>query len=124
MKKLSLITARVASGVASAGALLASLRASAQGLDTSGVESVGTSSGLPAETITQTILVVITWGLGIAGTVAVLFLIVGGFLYITAGGDERRLESAKTTLKNAIIGTVFILISLVIVITLNTILGV
>jgi len=73
--------------------------------------------------IVDVMLTVITWGLGIAGTVAVLFLIVGGFLYITAGGDERRLESAKTTLKNAIIGTVFILVSLVIVITLDQVLG-
>jgi hypothetical protein len=79
--------------------------------------------GLRRESIADTILAVITWGLGIAGAVAVLYLIVGGFLYITASGDEGRLEKAKNTLKNAIIGIVVILLSLVIVFTLNEILA-
>ena len=73
--------------------------------------------------ITQTILTVVTWGLAIAGTVAVLFLIVGGFLYITSAGDEQRIQKAKDTLKSAIIGIVFILLALVIVITLNEVLA-
>lgn len=75
------------------------------------------------DTIFDTILAVVTWGLGIAGAVAVLYLIVGGFLYITAGGDEGRIEKAKNTIKNAIIGIVVILLALVIVLTLNEVLA-
>ena len=82
------------------------------------------TTGLSESNIGETILSVITIGLGVAGSVAVLFLIVGGFLYITAAGDEQRLEKAKTTLKNAIIGTVFILLALVIVITIQQFLSV
>jgi len=79
--------------------------------------------GLRDVEIGPLILQVITWGLGVAGSVAVLFLIVGGFLYITAAGDEQRLEKAKLTLKNAIIGTIFILLALVIVLTIQQFLG-
>ncbi|MFO0704674.1 MAG: pilin [Candidatus Andersenbacteria bacterium] len=75
------------------------------------------------DTIFDTIIAVVTWGLGIAGAVAVLYLIVGGFLYITAGGDEGRIEKAKNTIKNAIIGIVVILLALVIVLTLNEVLA-
>lgn len=79
--------------------------------------------GLRQETIFDTIISVVIWGLSIAGAVAVLYLIIGGFLYITASGDESRLEKAKNTIKNAIIGVVVILLALVIVITLNQVLA-
>lgn len=78
---------------------------------------------LREDTIFDTIIAVVTWGLGIAGAVAVLYLIVGGFLYITAGGDEGRIEKAKNTIKNSIIGIVVILLALVIVLTLNEVLA-
>lgn len=76
-------------------------------------------TGLRTGGFYDTIVDVITWGLGIAGAVAVLYLIVGGFLYITSGGDESKLEKAKNTIKNAIIGVVVILLALVIVFTIN-----
>ncbi len=53
--------------------------------------------------------------LAIAGLVAVIFLIVGGFRYITAGGNEETAESAKKTILNAIIGIVVIILAFVIV---------
>ncbi len=77
--------------------------------------------GLAQQTdFTELIISVISWALGIAGSVAVLYLIIGGFLYITSSGDESKLEKAKNTIKNAIIGIVVILLALVIVFTINT----
>jgi type IV secretory pathway VirB2 component (pilin) len=70
-------------------------------------------------TIDQTIVSVINWGLFVAGTVAVLIIVVAGILYITAAGDEKRIERAKTSLKGAIIGVVIILLAAVIVNTIN-----
>lgn len=108
----------VRSGVV-AGAIAASvaaLQARAQ------VSISNVNSGLPELArgeFGSVIISVIQWGLGIAGSVAVLYLIVGGFLYITAGGDEGKLEKAKGTIKNAIIGVVIILLALVIVTTIN-----
>jgi hypothetical protein len=53
--------------------------------------------------------------LAVAGLVAVVFLIVGGFRYITAGGNEETAESAKKTILNAIIGIVIVILAFVIV---------
>lgn len=61
----------------------------------------------PEDAITAVIEIV----LGVAGALAVLFVIIGGFRYITAQGDEKKVEGAKATLKNAIIGLVVILLA-------------
>lgn len=46
--------------------------------------------------------------LGFAGITLFLMLILGGFKYITAGGDPKALEGAKKTLTYAILGIVLI----------------
>src|SRR3989304_274942 len=51
---------------------------------------------------------VVEWVLIIAGFVAVLFLLYGGFLYLTAGGNAEAVTKAKTTIVNAVIGVVVI----------------
>ncbi len=48
------------------------------------------------------------------GIIAVIFVVYGGFVYMTAGGDPKRLETAKRLLRNAIIGLVIALSSFVI----------
>lgn len=48
-----------------------------------------------------------------AGVGAVLVLIYGGFLYITAGGDGDKAEKGKKTIVGAIIGIIIISASLV-----------
>lgn len=58
---------------------------------------------------------IINWLLGIAFGVAVLFLIIGGFWYITSAGNEETAEKGKNTAFNAIIGIVIIILSYVIV---------
>lgn len=63
---------------------------------------------------------IIIFGLGVSGSLVVLFLIVGGIYYLTAAGDQERLEKAKKTIRNAIIGAVFILLSLVITVTVQS----
>jgi len=75
--------------------------------------------GLPSEDIGVIVTRLITFGLGAAGALAVLFIVVGGIYYIIAQGDHERLEKAKKTIKNAIIGAVFILLSLAIVLTIQ-----
>lgn len=46
------------------------------------------------------------WLLGIVGGLAVLFIVYGGFLYITSGGNKEKTELAKKTLTYAIMGLV------------------
>ena len=65
--------------------------------------------------INSFIRTVINWLLGIAFGIAVLFLIIGGFWYITSAGNEETAEKGKNTAINAIIGIVIIVLSYVIV---------
>ncbi len=51
----------------------------------------------------------------VAGAIAVLFLIVGGFWYITSAGNEEQAEKGKTAVVNAIIGVIIIVLSYVII---------
>lgn len=52
---------------------------------------------------------------GLAGLVALFYLILGGYNYITSGGDPERVEMAKVMITNAIIGMVVILVSYLLV---------
>ncbi len=58
--------------------------------------------------------------LGVAGMIAVLFVIIGGFRYVTSAGNEEQAEAGKKTLQNAIIGVVIIVLSFVIVNVIST----
>ena len=75
------------------------------------------SSGLRCgeTSVNSLIHTVINWALGIAFGVAVLFLIIGGFWYITSAGNEETAEKGKGTVINAIIGIVIIILSYVII---------
>lgn len=76
--------------------------------------SAGT--GLPNDTsLSGFIMKIINIALTIAGLIAVLFLIIGGFRYITSAGNEETAEQAKKIITNAIIGIVVIILSFVIV---------
>ncbi len=46
--------------------------------------------------------------LGLAGIVLFIMLLLGGFSYITSGGDPKKVESARNTLTYAIGGVIFI----------------
>ena len=74
------------------------------------------SSNLPNDTsISSFIIKIINIALTVAGLIAVLFLIIGGFRYITSAGNEETAEQAKKIITNAIIGIVIIILSFVIV---------
>jgi hypothetical protein len=53
--------------------------------------------------------------LSFAGVVALFFIILGGFKFITSGGDPKQVEGARQTLTYAIIGLVVILLSFFII---------
>ena len=62
--------------------------------------------------------------LGLAGVVLFIMLIMGGFRFITAGGDPKAIESAKKTLTYAIGGIVLIALSFLILRFISTFAGV
>lgn len=51
------------------------------------------------------------WLLGFVGALAVLFIVYGGFLYMTSGGNKPQIETAKKTLTYAIGGLAVVLLA-------------
>lgn len=51
----------------------------------------------------------------IVGIIAVLMIVVGGFRYITSGGDSTKVTAAKNTIMYALIGLVVVALSQLIV---------
>ena len=80
-----------------------------------------TSSGTDAtETISNIIHTIVNLLSVIVGFAAVLMIIVGGFRYITSGGNDASVTSAKNTILYAIIGLVVVaLAQLIVRFTLN-----
>lgn len=70
--------------------------------------------------IVDTVFKVINWILIATAAAAVLFLIVGGFRYITSAGNEDLVEDAKRTMTYAIMGLVVVLLAFVIAATINS----
>lgn len=64
--------------------------------------------------VKDTILTIINWVIYAAGAIAIVYLIYGGILYITAGGDAEKASKGKTALINAIIGIIVVFLSLAI----------
>lgn len=62
--------------------------------------------------------------LGFGGIVLFFMLIVGGFQFITAGGDPAKVEQAKKTLTYAIMGVVLLALAFLILKFISTFTGV
>ena len=54
---------------------------------------------------------IVNWLISIAGAIALLFLIVGGIEYMTAGGSDEKVQRAKNTMRNALVGLIVVLLS-------------
>ena len=73
------------------------------------VTEIGTKAGITtSRTLPQMIGSIINVALGFLGILLLLYLLYAGFLWMTAGGDEKKTGEAKTIIKNAIIGLVII----------------
>ena len=75
-------------------------------------DGLSCSPSADAENIITT---VINWVLGIAALIAVLMLIVGGILYVTAAGNSDRAKQARQTILYAVIGLIVIVLAYFIV---------
>ena len=70
--------------------------------------------------IREVIVNIVNIALGFLGIVAVIILIYGGWLWMTAAGNPDRVESAKRTIRNAVIGLAIIIASWAIVLFVVT----
>lgn len=73
---------------------------------------------IPGETSFRTLATtVMNFFLGFLGFIAVLVIIYGGVMYVTAQGAQEKIDSAKKIIQYALIGLVIILLSFAIVYT-------
>ena|SRR3989338_8874635 len=58
------------------------------------------------------------------GLISVIFVLIGGYQYITGGEDEEKVKKAKNMIQNALIGMVIVLLAFALVrITINLVGG-
>lgn len=60
---------------------------------------------------------------GAAGILLFVMIVVGGFQFITSGGDPKKLEGAKNTLTYAFIGVVMTALAFLLLVLLSRITG-
>jgi amino acid transporter len=80
------------------------------------IENIGGSLGLGTADLKTTVINIIQWVLGILALVAVVMIIIGGFQWMTAAGNEERIEKAKKVISAAVIGLIIVLLAWAIVI--------
>ena len=80
--------------------------------------------GMPDSDANTIITNVLNWFLGILAVLSILMIVIAGIMYITSGGDEGRVDKAKSWLTYSIIGLVVALLGFVIVKAIGAALGV
>ena len=77
------------------------------GLDSSAY-AAGYSVGAAAAPLQQVIGGLISAALGLLGVILLAYILYGGFLWMTAGGETKKVDEARNIIKNAIIGLAII----------------
>ena len=94
------------------------------GLSNGKLRGLFPGSGLGgARTFGDLIYEIISIALFVAGAVAVVFVILGGYQYMTSAGNEEAAEKGKQNVINAIIGIVIIIMSYVIITVVANLVG-
>ncbi|MFH0804746.1 MAG: hypothetical protein V1916_00960 [Patescibacteria group bacterium] len=78
--------------------------------------SIGSTFGLGSADLESTVIKIVQWALGFLGLIAVIMILIGGFQWMTAGGNEEKVASAKKIISAAVIGLIIVLLAWAIVI--------
>ncbi len=70
---------------------------------------IGQTVGLGERDVRLVVASIINVALGLLGIVAVVIILYGGLIWMTAGGDQKKVDSAKHILTAGIIGLIIIL---------------
>lgn len=75
------------------------------------IESIGSQLGLGDVDIKTTAVHILNLVLGFLPLVALVMIMLGGFTWLTSGGNEERVDRAKKTISAAVIGMVLVLLA-------------
>ncbi len=73
------------------------------------LQTVGATAGLGERSIEEMVGIIINIALGFIGIIMVILFIYGGFLWMTAAGDDKKVSKAKDILTAAVIGLIIVL---------------
>jgi hypothetical protein len=76
------------------------------------LQNVGTNAGYGAAnetTVTEIVGMVINGMLALLGTIFIILMLLAGYNWMTAHGDEEKITKAKDTLRAAIIGLIIVI---------------
>ena len=79
-------------------------------------DQIGATFGLGSADLETTIINIVQWLLGFLGLIAVIFILYGGFVWMTAGGNEEKVAKAKKVISAAVVGLIVVLLAWAIVI--------
>jgi hypothetical protein len=71
-------------------------------------DAAGFKDSAGQQSLTATVSVIIKAFLGLLGIIFIIMLLLAGFNWMTAGGEEEKVNKAKDTIKRAIIGLIII----------------
>lgn len=80
------------------------------------IEDIGGTLGLGTADLKDTVVNVIQWVLGILALIAVVMIIYGGFIWLTAAGDDSKIDKAKKIISAAVVGLIVVILAWAIVI--------
>ncbi len=78
---------------------------------TEGMEEVLTTSQLPTTPLVTVIGNVIKWVLGFLGLIATIIIIIGGFQWMSSGGNQEKIDKAKKLMINGLIGLIIVVLA-------------
>jgi len=70
---------------------------------------------LGSANLEQTVVKIVQWVLTLLGLIAVIMIIYGGFMWLTAGGNEDKVSTAKKIISAAVVGLIIVLLAWAIV---------
>ncbi len=80
--------------------------------DPSGLDITGTAAGFnPNQDFEHIMGGVVGWGVGMLGLVFFLFILVGGYLWLTAGSNEEKVKKAKEIIGTSISGLLIVFLA-------------
>ena len=106
-RKISAVGAAITAGLSSwagtawAASVTEGIRA---GLKTAAGPAYGETTTDPAAIVGA----IISTAIGLMGVVLLCYLLLGGFTWMTAGGDETKVKKARAMITNAVIGIVIV----------------
>lgn len=77
----------------------------------SSLEVAREAVGWSEQSLPVIIMRIVQVAMGFLGILAIVIVLYGGFVWMTAGGDEGKVETAKTILRNGVIGLLLILMA-------------